>query len=163
MLLFSFSPILTKYIGLSLKYIVQLLNESIHFVEDIPFSYTNNISFKGPDIVFAYLFILCISLFLSYKYYHYLKYSLFILLFWISFSTLCKIDQIRKKEIIVFNISGETAVNFIGKKNYLIADSTILQKNKLKYGALPYWIKIGKPDFVFIKTDSFTVKMMKSV
>jgi competence protein ComEC len=150
---FSFSAFISKYIGILLKYTVYGLNDSVQLIERIPFSYSNHIRFDASDVLFVYLIIVFVSLFLFNKSSRYFKSALIVTVLWISWSSIGKFIEADKTEMIVYNINGETAVNLIGDKNYLIADSSILIDDKLKYGALNYWVSRGKPDFEYININ----------
>ncbi len=156
MLFFSFIPVFNSYIGIILKYAVSLLNDSVKFIEAIPFSFTEHIPFNFIDVLFSYVLILLISVYLSHKYFRFYKSFLIIVVLWLSISTAEKIYFNNKNEILVFNISGETAISFVGMNNYLIADQSIFTENKLKYGALPYWLHKGKTDYCYIDVDSLS-------
>ena len=134
------------------------LNRSVEFIEKIPYSFTNNISFLSYDLILAYSFILSISIFIFSKKPSSLHFSICILVLWISLGFIHKTYINSKDQLIIYNIKNESALNIIGNQNYLIGKNTLIDDSKIKYGPMSNWLKLNKANYKFIDIQLSAVK-----
>lgn len=157
LLIFSAIPIMGDVFSFLLKYSVKSLNYSVEFVEQRPYSFTDSIPFNSHDVLFAYLLIVSAAVYVYYKNYRSLRFSLYILLSWIGINTFIKYSNSTNSEFIVYNIKGESAVNIVEARNLLISDSSILEGEKIRYAPMNRWLHIGCRDYEYIhNSDSFS-------
>lgn len=139
LLLFSFSKPVAWFTGIVLTKAIAFMNEVVVWVNEFSFARWQHISFTFPDVVFLYVFILCIAVWVFYKN---KEVFLFALAGFLCFSGVEMVKQFyvfKQKEIIVYNISDHTAIDFIeGNKVYFMGDST-LRKDKVsvRYNLYP--------------------------
>ncbi len=142
-LCFSFYPLLASWLGLLLKYSVMALNESVIFIDKLPYAITDRIKFSFTDTILVYFIIGCLLLLLSTRKYRYSILACLgtiVLLIGISFE---KINLLNQKKLVVYNIPKHTAINFIdGNENILLADKS-LSSEKVKFHVGNNWINKG--------------------
>lgn len=142
-LCFSFYPLLASWLGLLLKYSVVALNESVIFIDKLPYAITDRIKFSFTDTILVYFIIGCLLLLLSTRKYRYSILAclgIIVLLIGISFD---KINLLNQKKLVVYNIPKHTAINFIdGNDNILLADKS-LSSEKVKFHVGNNWINKG--------------------
>jgi len=82
-------------------------------------------------------------------------------LVFIALITYKKYQSVNDSQMVIFNVSKGTAINFMDKKiNVLIADSTTLAEPKrIRFAAQNYWIEKAKPvASVFDFSDSVSIE-----
>jgi len=150
LLVFSAIPYLSTGIAFLLKWIIWLLNFSVATIEKLPFSYTENISFNIQDVFFMVIIIILVAILLTYKQAKNIIHILAILLIWISFNTVQKINNNTNSKLYVYNIKGKSAINFLENKNILVSDISIFKDESIKYGMLSNWMHLNKTDYTFV-------------
>ena len=158
LLITSFIPYVSDIFSFILKKMLISLNWSVEFIEKIPYSSTNNISFLSYDLILAYSFIISISIFIFRKKPSSLHFSICILVLWISLGFIYKTYINSKDQLIIYNIKNETAVNIIGDQNYLIGKNSLIDVSKIKYGPMSNWLKLNKANYKFIDIQLSAVK-----
>lgn len=142
-LAFSFIPQLALYLGIVLKYLVFGLNWIVLYIDQLPYSLTNNIKMTLVNVFIWYCIIACIILLIIYRKFNYfLGASLLslLLLFSIAFD---KYHLLNQKKFMVYNIPKHTAINFIdGDDNILVSDIK-LSNDKVKFHVQNNWIDKG--------------------
>lgn len=142
-LAFSFIPQLALYLGIGLKYMVFGLNWIVLYIDQLPYSLTNNIKMTLINVFILYCIITCIILLIIYRKFNYfLGASLLslLLLFSIAYD---KYQLLNQKKFMVYNIPKHTAINFIdGDDNILVSDIK-LSNDKVKFHVQNNWIDKG--------------------
>ncbi len=154
LLISSGLPYIPDFIAVFLKYILNILNTSVSFIEKIPYSNIQNISFHTEDLIFAFLFIISASVFILLKKVKTLQISLALLIIWIGFGTFRKIKTDKESQFIVYNVNKHTAVDIIGKQNYFLSEESIFKTKNITYNILPNRQYLNKSDFQFIPVDT---------
>lgn len=156
-------PYIPDFIALILKYTLQVLNTSVTYIEKIPYSIIQNISFRTEDLIIAFLIIISASVFILMKKVKALQISLILLIIWIGLGTINKISDVKTSKIFIYNINKFTAIDVIGQKNYFISDKSILKTKSIIYGIHPNRQYLNKSDFQLIPLDTlkFTSEMIK--
>jgi competence protein ComEC len=153
-LAFSAVPFVSEYLALGLKYVIQFLNWSVNTIDGLPYSLSENIRFGVVDTWVVYATIIFIILLIAYRKFSYflmsslLSIAFLLSLIWINYNDL---DQ---RKLIIYNIPGNSAINFIeGNDNVLISDIKLLEnRSKLLFHVQNNWITKGveKEKVVFL-------------
>lgn len=130
-LAFSFSHLFSLYLGKLLTLEIKVMNKIIFWVENLPFSVTENLNINNLQMILLYSFIIFIFIF-------YLKrkpwkitmalstFSLFLII-WIINTYDCRKEQ----SITIYSTNRSTAIslNLMGK-NLLLCDSVLIADEK---------------------------------
>lgn len=110
--LIIFSPItqLTYIIGKILMITISGLNHGLSVIEKIPSSVTNGLNISGLQVILILLLIICITYFFLEKKKIFLFTSLGLIICLLSINTARKIDILRSKELVIFNIPQRTLI-----------------------------------------------------
>lgn len=141
----SFIPVVSSFIAKGLSYIIYGLNYSVGFIEKMPYSTTNDISISLPESILLYAIIILLSLFFLYQKIWPLRLALYsVILILISFNY-SNFYSKQQRSIIVYNIKGNTALNFIdGSDNILYSDVEIeTNPSQLMYSVKNNWLELG--------------------
>ena len=147
-------PFIPDFIALILKYILKILNTSVSYIEQIPYSVIQNISFRTEDLIIAFLFIISVSVFILLKKVKALQISLFLLIVWIGLGSFRKISGTNTPKLFIYNINKFTAIDVIGQKSYFISQTNILNTQNIKYAVYPNRQYLNKSDFQFVSMDT---------
>lgn len=144
-LVFLTSPfaLLSAFFSKILVGLIFVLNYSVRFIENLPFSTTNRISINYVDMFFLYGIIASLVVFFLLKNKVFFKYALLSLIFLLISFSVKNIEHTKQRKFIVYNISKASVYDFIdGKKDYLFADSLLLKNRKKQlFHINNYWIK----------------------
>lgn len=145
LLAFSFVPILNVWIGKALSLLVIGLNESVMFIEKLPYSISFDIQVEKLQVILLYLLIILVGVFVVYKKQVYLRYSLVSLISILMISILNSISISNQKRVIVYNMKNSSAYNFIdGDDNILFSDySANMDYSKMLYSVKNNWLTLG--------------------
>ncbi len=154
LLISSSLPILPDFIAYILKLILKILNTSVSFIENLPYSTIENISFHNEDLIIAFLFIISFSVFILLKNVKSLQLSLILLIVWISFGTYGKISNRIHSQIFIYNINKYAAIDIIGNQNFFISDRHIFKTKNMIYGIHPNRQFLNKTNFQFVPIDT---------
>ncbi|MDR2836869.1 MAG: competence protein ComEC family protein [Bacteroidales bacterium] len=135
----------TLLLGKILSFVIKVMNYSTNFIDNMPFSVTENIYINLSQTIILYLIIITIFMFffITKKYKHLIISVIGMILFFAInlFQTLTTKDQ---KYMIVYNINKVTAINLIdNQNNILFANFENLDKNKIEYSVKNNWLKKG--------------------
>ena len=147
----SFIPYISDFFAIILKYIVSGLNYSVEFIEKLPFSVTDNISFGIDNLAFTYLLIISLTMFFVMKKVKFLISSLSIISILLIFGIVKKYEIYSQKYIYVYNIRKSQNINFIdGKNNILAGDSLIMTGKNLEFATKGNFLHLQTPKMTFI-------------
>lgn len=128
-----------------LKFLVKLLNTSVAWIEDLPYSISNGFSISSIEAIVMYLIIILFISFVFYKKSIWLKLTFcFITLLFIGF-TIKKWNQLYQRNVTFYSINNEFAIDFIeGKSNLFLTTANFLRnKSKVQFHIQPNWIQKG--------------------
>jgi len=138
-----------------LVYLVFSLNQSIRFIESLPYSALKGIHINNFEMILLYFGIITIVIFFVSKKNLYLK---LILIIAIAFSTSLAISSfisIKQKKLIVYNIKKSSAIDLIDGNNHLfLSDTTFTDSSKAyKMHLQNNWrtMQLNSPEFVNTK------------
>lgn len=131
------APLIAKIFSFS----VYFLNESVKYMEHLPYAIVEGVSITVSETWLIYFLIGFLFAFLLLKKYKYLLTSLSLLAFMLLLQAAEKIAQKHQKKIIVYNTPKAAAYEFIsGTNNLLIADSALLHnKSRMLFHVKHNW------------------------
>lgn len=157
------SPLTTLswLLGQLLFYLIQLTNQIVLWVEQIPYAYVNGIYISIFQSIILYAIIISITAYFTLQRPLYAKCTLFFVTTFLILQSIQVIGNSRQKRLIVYNISSISALHIMNGNNaILIADSALLfNKNKLKYHLQQHLWRSGIKYQQIIQTDSDWKKM----
>ena len=149
----SWIPVVSSFVALVVKYSVYFLNKSVYVIEQLPYSLSEGISHSIIDTWIIYSAIFVFFLAFLFKSKKHLAVGLGLILVFSVFSLAKKADNLNKKRIVVFNINGKSAFNFIsGNEHVFIADSSLVHdEDKMIFHIRKYWNNEGlkEPQIIF--------------
>ena len=131
---FIFSSVapLAAILAKILSFTIFILNESVKFIEHLPFAVLQNISINLFENAIIYLLIFALMAFFSLYKIKYLHAALFLIIALLFMQLFEGYSEHQQKKIIVYNIPKTSAYDFIdGQQNFLLADSSFIN-NKTK-------------------------------
>ena len=145
LLAFSSLDIVANYIGIVLKYSVRVLNNTITSIEGLPYSVSEDIYINGVQMFLIYLFILVITGYFVLKKNSMLQLSLITIILFLTSIFYNDFSALKQRKLIVYNIPGNTAINFIdGKDNILISNLSKNENNStLLFTTKNNWLDLG--------------------
>ncbi len=136
---------MASIVGVALQWMIKLLNGSVFFVEDLPFSLINNVyisTFQSWLLIGIVVFVTMLFLQKEFKF---LMLSLgctllFSLLQWIHF-----FDDVKANQLVVYQIPAHNAVEFMRNgQSYFFADSMLVKdENKIHFHINPNRLNSG--------------------
>jgi len=129
------ASIIWKWLALKISYLLNLmlisLNESVGFIDSLPWSRADGLVFYLPQVLILYGLIIILFQFFQQK-----KGSilLMVLVFLIGLTCSFGINQynvFRQQKLIVYQVNNHTAIDIItGKSTYFLCDSLMYQDKK---------------------------------
>lgn len=147
-------------IGKILGGIIFLLNETVAFTRELPFSLIEEISITRLDAYLLYLFIISLLVFLYYKkvkYFFFAGTTAFLIL---MIQILERADQVDRKEFTTYSIRDETAFEFIsGNKTYLFSSDQLYQdKAQMLFNIKHNWYEKNITKVKILDLDSLSFR-----
>ncbi|HAN17177.1 MAG: hypothetical protein A2X13_06120 [Bacteroidetes bacterium GWC2_33_15] len=164
LLAFSFSEPLSKIIAYMLKLLVKAMNLSVQWVESIPYSTINSLNIDRAEFILLLSLLLMISFFIISKRLNYFRYSLVLLIFFLSYNTLKSYTRNNESGLIVYNIPKTSAIEFYaGQEDKLYVNK---QKEELAglvpFNVQPFWDfqKIKSPEIIYNQQELTNEKLI---
>jgi len=138
-------PIISDYLIIALKHLIQFLNWSVINIERLPYSLSNNIRFNILDTWLIYSLIITIILLVLYRKFKFLVLACISSILFLSSVFARNYQDIQQRKIFVYNITQHTAINFLdGNSSILLTDKELInKKEKLLYHIQNNWINRG--------------------
>ena len=149
-LVISFIPIISNILGLLTNYLLFALNNSVEFIEKLPYSVFHVTSIFTKETILIYMIIISIILFFTLKRKEWLYPILGVALVLSSCFAFTEIMRQRQQKIIFYSTGKQSAMGFInGEQQILLADSVLIKDkiaNKFQLAGAQnlYGIKSGK-------------------
>ena len=140
-LVFNEVPYLNEFILNELEGVLSFMNSTVEWVKGLPFSITWGISIFWYEVVLIYIGLILLVFSFTLKKNKLLVMFLFTCVLVLS-SLIIKSNSIETtKEIVVYNIKDEVAIDvFYGDKNlFLSSDDLIKNEDKLLFNVKHYW------------------------
>lgn len=144
-LIFSFVPWLNEALIFTLKWSVRILNESVYWVEQLPYSLSTGISITIFETWIIYLMVICFLFYTDWKKTWLLKFSMMAFIFLFTIFSLEKWNQNQHSELVVYHVKKEKAIDLInGRSHLFLADSSLKNdENKMLFHILHHWDESG--------------------
>lgn len=147
---------IAELIAKFLNGLVKLLNEAVAIIERLPFAITDGIHFTILQTWLIYAFIISAIAFFVLKKSKYLFLTLSVFIVFLIAGLPVKLNKSNQKKMIVYNIKGHSAINFINDNNNIIFTdlSQINDKSKIQFHMRNNWILLGTKNEQFINPDT---------
>ncbi len=148
---------LANILAVVLNYTIKIIYNLLSTIEQLPYSVLN-ISVNTVQFIFIVTIVCAVFIFISNYKIFYLQTALF-LAFFLSISVLLsEINQLKNKELIVYNTPKNPSIHLIhGKKNYIISNEKINEDEMHFFPGITTVRKLGLNHPVFlIASDNFT-------
>lgn len=133
LLIGSYLPSLTAIVAVAVNSLTWFLNALVSFVENLPYSITTGISIDIFQTWVIYLVVASLCFFIVVKNILWLRISLVLIVFYLALWLSDSISATRQKQMVVYDVKGNTAIQLTeGRNSILIADSALL-KNESSY------------------------------
>jgi competence protein ComEC len=123
---FSFIPLIAKFLGIILSWLIFLMNSFIEHMQTIPFSLWNNLNINIIQVILLYAAIAGFSMWLFFKNKASFKIALTALLCFVMIRSFSFWQSSQQKQMIVYNVPQHQAVDFINRRNFLFKGDSIL-------------------------------------
>ncbi|MDD3878182.1 MAG: ComEC/Rec2 family competence protein [Bacteroidales bacterium] len=124
---FSFVPFLSDYIAIGLTFLLKFMNKTVHIIEGLPFSTTEDIVITQIQMYLLYLIIIVVFLYFVRSQSYYLKTAFIILAFFFLITSIHKVNIYRQELFIIYNTKKGFAADFVkGENHVFIADNNVL-------------------------------------
>jgi hypothetical protein len=138
-------PILAKYLGYLLEWLVKLIESSLSYLTALPYSTLQNISVDLVGLLLIYTFIgLAIAIIIS-GLKRSLWYALCITTLAFGLRTLIQAGQLaHKDEIVFYSLSkGHWAIDLVSKGQYAFLSDSLLDQQSIDYAIQPNRVAEG--------------------
>jgi len=150
--------VISEFCGICIHYCVKFLNDSVVYFEQLPYSLLNGISITIAECWAIYVTLAGILVYTEIKKVKYIFVSLITCFLFICFQLYENTEQFQQKKIIVYNVPGKTAINFIdGKENIFLTDSTLINdESKMLFHIRHNWFEMGVNSEIFVNLNDTT-------
>lgn len=122
---FSSLSFISKFIALVCTQSIMLLNKLISFIDNIPFSKTENIDVNFISTILLYIFLIVFSLAIIHRNKIKLAYAFLFFTFFCANQSFASIRRLQQNKLIVYNIPHQQSIHFIYKHNYVYCGDSI--------------------------------------
>lgn len=135
-------PVFSQFIGLLLNKITLVLNLSLNFIQNLPFSVSHNLHLEGKIIPFVYFMIILLTIFLLKRNTKAFITALTLATLILSLNIFKTIENNNKAEFVVLNIPNHSVYNYIdNEKNVIFTGKPKIKETTLKFSAENLWLK----------------------
>lgn len=134
-------PLLNELCFYLLDFSLTILNKSVQWIEQIPYSIYSGVWIHWYEAIWHYLIIIVISLMFIYRKAKFLISSMVMVIVLLCFNIYEKIQFQHSNQLVVYNIDDAIAIDvFEGQFNTFSANQTLLNDNdKLSFHVKPNW------------------------
>ena len=153
LLVFNFVPYLNIFLAYILNKSVFLLNKTVVLIENLPVSVIKNITFGTNELVLTCLLIFSLSFYFIHRRIKVLHIFLFIIFVFFGLDLYENMSKSDRKQFFVYNVSGESVLNFIlNDNNYVLTDTVSAEtRKKIKFAASGNWSALDVEEFELIE------------
>lgn len=131
--LLAFMPAIAAPLGWALKLFIAFLNNSIEFIDQLPFSSITELYIDIPQTICIYIATACLCRWLITKAPRPLMLGLSFCFSLVLLMAIAKWNTSRQIKMIVYNVPGHTAIDFIDGRSYrFISDSALAGNSSLR-------------------------------
>lgn len=149
-----FVSVISFYVSVASFGLLYILNNTVLFVERIPYAVMQGVSITIFETWIIYLIMFTALFFILYKRAVYLQTSLFLLAVLLFGQVTESYEIAKQKKMVVYAISKKGAYDFIdGDRNYFIADTNLVNdKSRMMFHVIHNWWQTGTETTEFINT-----------
>lgn len=150
---FSFYSPFATILAFVLKWLVWFLNTLVKLIEALPFSHTKGVFISFEQVPLFYLLVILLSLYFIRKHVVSLKVSMITIIVLLVFWSYTSIEASFSKQLIVFNVNNQLAVNYLGNNQNLVitSDKTPEIIRQIEYSANNSWVRYNSKRPVFMQ------------
>lgn len=155
-LILSFVPFLNEFLIFTLKWSIKILNESVYWVEQLPYSLSTGISITIFETWLIYIIILSFLFFTDWKKLWLLKLSMYTCILLFTVFSFEKWKQNQQSEFIVYHIKNESALAMMeGRRNVFVSSVQLKQdENKMLFHVYHHWDESGISNTKYLTNTS---------
>ena len=152
----SFSDTLCDWACYVLDLLVKFLNMTVGWIEKLPYAITGGISISITETYIIYLSIILLLAFFVLTRARYLISAFLCFSGLMLFQIKETYSQRSQKEVVIYNIPGERAIDFInGRSDVLISDQSLIEdEGKMLFRIKHFWWEQGIDEFRHIVPDT---------
>ncbi len=156
LLLMSSWEAVSSFVGSVLGQLVHFLNWIVLKIEELPFALLRGISISILETYLIYTLIVLVLLYVLRKQSGLLITALSLALILITYNIVELQMQKRNRQIIVFNVPRQSAINFIdGNRSVFIADSSLINnEDQMLFCVNHYWWEQGVKEIKHVPFNS---------
>ncbi|HEX6191918.1 MAG TPA: ComEC/Rec2 family competence protein [Chitinophagaceae bacterium] len=128
---FCFIPIIARWIGELLNFLLEFLNNFIQKINAIPFASWTHLQINVSQVILLYAFIAATTIWFSVKDRKSLLAGLCILCTFVILRTHSFVAAFAQKKLIVYNIPKHPAIDFIEGRKYYFEGDPAVQSDKM--------------------------------
>ena len=134
---------IAHFIAFLLQQIILFQNYLIQQIEHLPYALTENLYFNKIQLGLLLSIILMLML-LSYKrtFKYWIGMGSLILIF-LGYNNFLLYRQEQQRKLIIYDIKGITAINFINRKDNILISSMKDDSEQKTFNLKPYWLSLG--------------------
>jgi competence protein ComEC len=142
---FAKVSVVVSYLALGFSWSVWLLNASVIWIEQLPFSLLQGISISILETWLLYGLIILFVFYLSNRKYTNLKFAFVTLILVLVSQVYEQYQQFHQKKIIIYNIPKTSAIDFVSAKSNVLLTDTSFAKNesRLLFHVKHNWWDLG--------------------
>ncbi|HWB27293.1 MAG TPA: ComEC/Rec2 family competence protein [Chitinophagaceae bacterium] len=135
----SFIPVMAKYIGIAVGWLIWALDEFISRMNNLPFAVWDNIYADTLQTILLYAFILAVCYWLLHKASRGFTTAMLMLAALLGYTGVRYMQVCRTQKLVVYNVPHQTAIDIMqGNRFHFIGDSSLLQDGPLlRYNLKP--------------------------
>lgn len=167
-IVFSSISFISEILGELLSYLVRIMHQSVIWIESLPGSVSSNIFISTTEMFLLFTIITSLSITILLAKKKMLISSLILILIMLISFSFRDIQNSKNRQIIVYNINNETAIDVIsGKNNLFIASEFLIEnteraefqtkENRLKNGIINNTIALDINHKKTIFTDGWAI------
>ena len=116
-LAFAFWPLVYKCLAMGLTYLIRFMNMAIEFIESLPFSTTQGISFSLIETILIYIFIICFAAIWLYKRKDCIFFAAIVCIVFLSLEIKTQLQIRNTSETIVYSTHSTPIIDSFYKKS----------------------------------------------
>lgn len=129
----SIIPLLAKYAGIALHWLIWVMNSFVEHMESLPFSLWDSLYFSIPQLIFLYAATAGLSFWLLQKTKTGLKAGLLFLVGFMILRSWSFYQSSQQQKLIVYSVPQHAAIDFVKGRDYAFAgDSVLLEDDFLR-------------------------------
>ena len=156
LLITSIYPPISNIIGFLMNHIVAWVNNSVMYIDQLPFSLIEGVSISIKETYIIYAAILFISIGFSLRRFRFLNYGLVFIISLFIIDLREDFNLKGKEQIVIYNVKGHVAIDLIkGKEHLFISDSEFFNDHAaMLFNVKHHWYDMDLNKSIFCDLDS---------